>query len=82
MEDRNEVERSLRFHIENLERRMESMMEHHQNEQYASTQCINALVSQVVETNKALVEFTKRQGDEIDYLRLLLRAQETDPDTD
>ena len=82
MEDRNEVERSLRFHIENLERRMESMMEHHQNEQYASTQCINALVSQVVETNKALVEFTKWQGDEIATLRLLLRAQETDPDTD
>ena len=82
MEDRNEVERSLRFHIENLERRMESMMEHHQNEQYASTQCINALVSQVVETNKALVEFTKWQGDEIATLRFLLRAQETDPDTD
>ena len=82
MEDRNEVERALRFHIENLERRMESMMEHHQNEQYASTQCINALVSQVVETNKALVEFTKWQGDEIATLRLLLREQETDPDTD
>ena len=82
MEDRNEVERALRFQIENLERRMESMMEHSQNEQYASTQCINALVSQVVETNKALVEFTKWQGDEIATLRLLLRAQETAQNTD
>ena len=82
MEDRNEVERSLRFHIENLERRMESMMDHHQNDQDSSTQCILGLVSQVVETNKALVEFTKQQnnyikwqGDEIATLRLLLRAQ-------
>ena len=82
MEDRNEVERSLRFHIENLERRMESMMEHHQNEQYASTQCINALVSQVVETNRQLIAFTKQQGDEIATLRLLLMEQETAPDTD
>ena len=82
MEDRNEVERALRFQIENLERRMESMIDHRQNDQDASTQCITALVSQVVETNKALVEFTKWQGDEIATLRLLLRVQETDPDTD
>ena len=82
MEDRNELERELRIQIENLERRIGSMVDHLQSEQYASTQCILALVSQVVETNKALVEFTKWQGDEIATLRLLLRAQETDPDTD
>ena len=82
MEDRNEVELELRTQLVNIERRMESMMEHHQNEQYASAQCINALVSQVVETNRQLIAFTKQQGDEIATLRLLLREHETDPDTD
>ena len=82
MEDRNEIELELRIRIETLERRMWNMIDHRQNDQVASAQCILGLVSQVVETNKALVEFTKWQGDEIATLRLLLRAQETDPDTD
>ena len=67
MEDRNEIELELRIRIETLERRMENMIDHRQNDQVASAQCILGLVSQVVETNKSLVDFTKQQNNYIKW---------------
>jgi len=55
--------------IESLERRVEDMLYSHRNERTSSMTIITALVSQLVETNKQLINQDRLQMNEIALIR-------------